>query len=369
LRKLVVLLLVSALIISGVGCSGSGDNFKEVDDVTREGLIALLQAAALGGCGEYAINVDVEIGAGSVGDVTGSVSGNLAEAEIVSISFLEDKLIEVSRGEISPEGKWGPLTMLYGPKAFVMLEGEAMKGYYIPGPRFAAVLVSAGAYSDFLVNPRDTGLVALALIHGGKLQEAADLLAGLQTIHPLLSGLPAKADIFGRPQGDAVDYAATAWAGYAAAVLAKAASDNPDLWNEARAYASYLEAIAVPEDNETRLAGWLLFTELSRKSPDSAGLAEKWQLEPGETYDPLVGTWMLLSGRKIKKYVDFNYVPVSQTDKWIHYNLLAFLNKLPAEPDLAVSDVFGGKAVTENGEISLQATSWMLIALQGGLTN
>ena len=116
-------------------------------------------------------------------------------------------------------------------------------------------------------------------------------------------------------------------------------------------------------------AGWLLFRELSVKNPDSAGLAEKWQLEPGETYDPLVGTWMLLSGRKIKKYVDLNYVPVSQTDKWIHYNLLAALNKLPAEPDLAVSDVPGGKAVTENGEISLQATSWMLIALQGGLTN
>lgn len=368
MRKLLVLLLTAALILSGVGCSGRGDNFKEVDDATREGLISLLHSAAQGGCGEYLINVDGEIEAGSVGDFSGSVSGNPPAAEIVSISFLEDKLIEVSREEISSEGSWGPLTMLYGPKAFVLLEGEVMKGYYIPGARFAAVLVSAAAYSDFLVNPRDTGLVALALIHSGKLQAAADLLAGLQTIHPLLSGLPAKADIFGRPRGDAVDYAATAWAGYAAAVLA-GQTNNSDLWDEAIAYASYLEAITAPEDNEARLAGWLLFTELGKKNSDYAGLAKKWQLEPGETYNPLVGTWMLLAKGKIKKYVDFDYVPVSETDKWIHYNLLAALNKLPAELNLAVKDVPGGKAVVEDGKLSLQATSWMLIALSGGLTN
>jgi len=366
-KKIVVFLLVSALVCSMAGCSHE-EAFLEVDAATREDLLKFLLSAALGGSGEYLVNVEGEIGAGSVGNVSGSVSANLAAAEIVSISFLEDKLIEVSRAEVASDGKWGPLPMLYGPKAFVLLEGEVMKGYYLPGQRFAAVLDSAATYSDFIVNPRDTGLVALALIHGGKLQDAANLLAGLQTIHPLLSGLPAQADIFGRPQGEEVDYAATAWAGYAAAALA-AASDNPDLWNEAQAYASYLKDMEPPADNETRLAGWLLFSELSRKSPDYADLTKKWQLELGEEYDPLVGTYLLLSGGKLKKYVDLNYTPHSQTEKWIHYNLLAVLNKLPAELDLAVSDVTGGKAVVEDGKISLQATSWMVIALQGELSN
>lgn len=367
LRKLFVLLLVLSLFFPLMGCSHN--NHFEVDSATQEGLLSFLQSAALGGRGDYSLNIDGPVGVNNVGAVSGSVSGsgNPVAAVIVSFNFLEDKLIEVSRGEIDADGKWGPLTMLYGPKAFALLQEDVLKGYYIPGPKFAAVLDSAAAYTDFLVNPRDSGLVALALVHSGKLQEAADLLAGLQTIHPLLSGLPATVDIFGRSQGETVDYAATAWAGYAAAVLAKAASNHPDILNQAKAYASYLDAITPPDDNETRLAGWLLFSELSRINPDYVELAEKWQLKPGEEYNPLVGTWMLLSGGKIKRYVDLDYVPVSQVDRWIHLNLLAALNKLPAELDLALSDVPGGKAIIEDGKISLQATSWMLIALEGKL--
>lgn len=366
MRKRVVLLLVSALSLSFMGCSHKSISFK-VDTATQEGLLSFLQSAALGGRGDYALNIDEPVGVSDVGAVSGSVNGNPADAVMVSLSFLEDNIIEVSRGQIDTDGKWGPLAMLYGPKALVLFQEDGLKGYYIPGHKFAAVLDNAAAYSDFLVNPRDSGLVALALVHAGKLQEAADLLAGLQTIHPPLSGLPATVDILGRSQGGTVDYAATAWAGYAAAVLAKAASDHPDILNEAKAYASYLKAIALPDDNETRLAGWLLFSELSRINPDYAELAEKWQLEPGEQYDPMVGTWMLLSGGKIKRYVDFDYMPDSQADRWIHLNLLAALNKLPAELDLALSDVPGGKAILENGKISLQATSWMLIALEGKL--
>ena len=350
-----------------MGCS---HNIQfEVDSATQEGLLNFLQSAALGGRGEFVLNIDGSFGASSVGEISGSVNGNPTGTVIVSVNFFEDSLIEVSRGEVDSDGKWGPIDMLYGPKALVLFQGEVLKGYHLPGQKFAAALNSAAVYSDFLVNPRDSGLVALALIHSGKLQEAADLLAGLQTIHPHYSGLPAKVDVFGRAQEETVDYAATAWAGYASAVLAKAASYNEDIWKEANTYATYLEHLAIPEDNETRLAGWLLFTELSTKNPDYAELAEKWQLEPGEQYNPIVGTWMLLSGGKIKRYVDLDYVPVSQVDRWIHLNLLAALNKLPAELDLAVSDVPGGKAVMEDGKISLQATSWMLIALGGQLRN
>jgi len=356
-------------MISVTGCANKGDQFQEVDQATREALLDFLQQAALGGQGKCKITTDEEVGESSVGSISGSVSGNYTAAEIVSISFLDDKILEVSRTEVTPDGKWGPLTMLYGPKAFLMVEGDELRGYSLHDARFAAVLSSASSYADFRIDPLDTGIVALALIYSGKGQEAANLLAKLQSIHPIYSGLPANGDVFGVSYDPAVDYCATAWTGYAAAVLAEA-SEHPDLWREAKSYASYLEELAVPAEAETRLGGWLLFSKLSKEYPDYAALADMWQLEPGGEYNPLLGTYMLMSGvkeREVKKYVDKEYVPVSETDKWIHYSLLAALDYLPAQVDVAVESVPGGMAVLEEGKISLQATGWMMIALQGGL--
>jgi len=368
-KKLSIILIVLALMISVTGCANKGDQFQEVDQATREALLDFLQQAALGGQGKCKITTDEEVGESSVGSISGSVSGNYTAAEIVSISFLDDKILEVSRTEVTPDGKWGPLTMLYGPKAFLMVEGDELRGYSLHDARFAAVLSSASSYADFRIDPLDTGIVALALIYSGKGQEAANLLAKLQSIHPIYSGLPANGDVFGVSYDPAVDYCATAWTGYAAAVLAEA-SEHPDLWREAKSYASYLEELAVPAEAETRLGGWLLFSKLSKEYPDYAALADMWQLEPGGEYNPLLGTYMLMSGvkeREVKKYVDKEYVPVSETDKWIHYSLLAALDYLPAQVDVAVESVPGGMAVLEEGKISLQATGWMMIALQGGL--
>ena len=365
MKKLTVLLLAITLVL-GAGCVG-GDTFKAVDAATREDLLAFLATAALGGRGENTIIVDGEISSDIVSEVSGHISGSADGAEMVSLGFYDGKVVEVARCDVSAEGKWGPLTLVNGPKALVLLKGEETMGYYVDQPRFAADLTAGLKYAGYRVNPLDTGLVALALVKGGKLQEAADLLAGLQRIHRLHSGLPVRVDVFGNALGEEVDYTATAWAGYAAAVLARTASDNADIWNEAKAYASYLEGIDPPPVAETRLGGWLLFTELSKKESAYGQLADKWQPEAGEEYDPLVGTWMLLAKGKAKDYADPDYQPVSATDRWIHYNLLAALKKVPVELDLATAEVPGGRAVIEEGRASLQATSWMVIALMGGL--
>lgn len=366
MKNLVIGLILLALMVSVCGCANTGENFQEVDQETREALLAFLEEVALGGQGQCNILTDDEVGESSVGTISGSVSGKFTNAEIVSISFLDDKILEVNRAEVSPDGKWGPLTMLYGPKALIMVEGDVLLGYRLLDSRFAAILSSGSSYADFLIDPQDTGIVALALIYSGKAQEAANLLAQLQTIHPTQSGLPVKVDVFGVSLDNTIDYSATAWTGYAAAVLAEG-SDHPNLWKEAKAYASYLEAQPLPADDETRLGGWLLFSQLGDKYPEYAALADEWKLERGEEYNPLVGTYILMSGGKVKKYIDQDYVPMSETDKWIHYSLLAAVNKLPAEIDVAVENAPGGMAVIEEGKISLQATGWMMIALQGGL--
>ncbi|MGI6362400.1 MAG: hypothetical protein ACOX21_01210 [Bacillota bacterium] len=369
MKQIFIIFSSLVLILSAPGCAHRSEQFQEIDQDTREAVLAFLQQAALGGRGKCKIITDAEVGESSVGNISGSVEGSFSKAEIVSISFLDDKLIEVSRTEVLPDGKWGPLTMLYGPKALLLVEGKELLGYSLYDARYAAVLSAASAYADFRIDPMDTGIVALALIYSGKGQEAANLLAQLQTIHPTYSGLPANGDVFGVTFDPAVDYCGTAWTGYAAAVLAEA-SDHPDLWREAKAYASYLEDLSVPAAAETRLGGWLLFSKLSKEYPDYAALADMWQLEPGEEYNPLLGIYMLMSGVKegeIKKYADKEYVPVSERDKWIHYSLLAALDYLPAQVDVAVESVPGGMAVFEEGKISLQATGWMMIALQGGL--
>lgn len=363
-KKFITCLLVMLMVLSGLGCS-NGDKFKEVDEKTRKELLSLLETAALGGRGEYIIAID---GEAELGEVTGTITSSPGDCDILSISFFEGKYIEVQRSQVTPEGKWGPLVLVSEPRALVLLKGKELKGYNITKPRYAAMLTGGTSYSDFLVDPKETGLVALALIYGEKYQEAADLLAGLQLIHPLYSGLPEDADIFGGSLTEEVDYTATAWVGYATAVLASL-TDNSDIWREANQYASYLEGISVPNNVETMVGGWLFFNELAKKDSSFSATADKWQPQLSDNYDPLIGLALKVSQSKITTYVDTAYTPKSAADRWIHYSLLASIGKLPSNLDLSLQGVPGGVAVIEDGKISLSASSWMFIALQGGLKN
>lgn len=363
-KRLIVALLVLAMVLPGFGCS-HGDSFGAVDEKTRAGLLDLLESAALGGKGDHTVAI---AGAAELGQVTGTIDKPLTDCEALSVSIFEGKYIEVERIEVAPEGNWGPLLLVNEPWAIILLKDEELKGYSLSKPRYAAVLTGGTSYSDFLVDPRDTGLVALALTYSEKYQEAANLLAGLQSIHPQFSGLPKETDIFGGSLSEEVDYTATAWVGYATSVLARI-TDNPDIWHETKKYASYLEVIPVPEDIETLVAGSLLFFELAKKDPAYSAIAEKWQPAAGDSYNPLIGLWLEISQGKAKDYVDTAYNPESAVDRWVHYSLLAASGKLPADLDLSVESVPGGIAVTDGGKISLSATSWMVIALGGGLGN
>lgn len=357
------IILVVLLVFSAIGCGGEK---LAVNDETKAGLVDLLLVAALGGRGEYQLDVEAEEGAGFLKTVSGSVETGAAGMEVASVSLQDGILTEVGRVSVSASGDWGPLTTVSGAKALLLLEGKALKGYYVYQPRFAAVLTGGSRYEDYVVDASDTGLVALALTYSGELQAAANLLAASQNIHPGFGGLPFEPDICGFAAGEEVDYTATAWAGYSAAVLASFASDNPRLWQEAKAYATYLEG-ATPENTETCLAGWLLFTKLDEKYGGYAESAEKWRPVPGDEYDPFVALYLLQSKGKAKNYVDFNYEPASSVDQWVHYNVLLALNKLPAGLEPAVEAVPGGMAVLTDAKVSLQATSWLLLALQGGL--
>lgn len=365
-KRVLILLFVLALVLVGFGC-GRQNNFTELDQGSRQKLVDLLLTAANGGRAQYLVSVDGGITADYFGDATGTVDSSLAGANVLSVSFLDGNYVEVDRVEVDSEGRWGPITLVSEPRVLLVLQESALKGYYIPQPRFAGILSAGSSYEDFLTDPKDTGLVALALIYSEKYQEAANLLAGLQTVHPLYRGLPRAADIFGQSLTDEIDYAATAWAGYAAAVLARI-TDNDDIWAEAAAYGSYLEGTTLPKNAEALVAGWLLFSELAEREARYFAVAERWAPQLDGGYDPLVGQWLLLSGGKPKDYIDYDYQPKSAADRWVHYCLLAAINKLPAEPDLTLADVPGGAAVCEaDGKISLAATSWMVLALQGGL--
>ena len=368
MKKLLALVLAAALVFSFSGCSQKGeDDFPGIDSTIRDDLLNFLMSAALGGRGNYVVNVDGEVGHGSVGDVTGSVSGPSATGEIVSISFFNNTQIEVGRGEVGPDGKWGPVTVLHGPKALVLMEENEVLGYWLAPQVFAmAPLSQASNYNDFVISPKESGLVALALIHSGEYQAAADLLAVMRAVHLEHSGLPRRADVFGLTQATNIDASATAWAGYAAAALAKS-TNSLALWEEAKSYALYLRDIDVPADSEARLAGWLMFSEVKEKYPEFGYLPKKWQPEAGPEYDPWLGTWMLLSGEgNLAEYIDLTYQPVSPALKWVHYNLLAALEQLPEEVNLDdLGVVPGGKAIMVNNRASLEATSWMLLSLTG----
>ena len=367
MKKIAILVVTFIIVFSVAGCSGEPDiNFAGVDKEMTANLIGFLESAALGGSGLYEISVDGDIGFGYVGDVQGTVSGAADDAELVSYSFLEGSLIEVGRAPVS-DGKWGPVTVLYGPKVLVLIEGGQTAGYWLTPQVYAmAPFTAEPRFSDFVTMPRHSGLVALALVHSDKPQAAANLLAGLRTAHVENGGLPGRADVFGRPQVQGIDPAATAWAGYAAAVLARATNSN-NLWEEARTYGLYLRDIEVPQGNEALLAGWLLFTELSDKYAEFGYLPDLWQPEVEAEYNPLVGTWILLSGEgDLEDYLNSSFEPESATQKWLHYNLLAALDLVPDELNLSdVKGITGGKAVFANDNASLEATSWMLLTLSG----
>lgn len=363
MKKFVIIVLICG-ILTAAGCASKGDAFTSVDKATREELVQLLLSAAQGGQGEYTLTVQDNVGSETVGEVSGSVSGSPAGAEVVSFSFLDNTLIEVGRVPVQ-DGHWGPVTVFYGPKALVLVDGDRVLGYWLAPQAFAmASLTAVSGHENFLVSPRESGLVALALTHSGKYQDAANLLAAMRLGYGENRGLPQGADVFGRAQTEGMDVGATAWAGYAAAVLADLTRSD-DLWQEAQNYAQYLKDIDVPSDVEPRLAGWLLFSALTDKYPEFGNLPDKWQPVEGGEYDPLFGTWMLLSGRDIASYVDLDYQPESSVDKWIHYNLLASEKQLPDDLDLELVDAPGGKSAVVDGQISLEATSWMALAISG----
>lgn len=368
MKKLVTIILIGLiLVLAATGCAPDGDDaFATVDKATREEIRKFLVSAAQGGQGEYTLTVQGNVGNETVGEVSGSVSGQLEAAEVVSFSFLDNNLIEVGKVPVE-DGQWGPITVLYGPKALVLMEGNTILGYWLAPKTYAFVSLSAASsHRDFRVSPRESGLVALALIHSGEYQEAANLLAAMRPGHAETQGLPQRADVFGRAQGQGIDAGATAWAGYAVAVLAQLTKKNDDLWQEAHTYALYLRDIDVPADVDSRLAGWLLFSALVEKFPEFGYLPNKWQPEMGAEYDPRVGTWMLLSGQDIAEYVDLAYLPATTAERWIHYNLLAAIDKLPEDLDLELLDVPSGKAAGE-GQASLEATSWMALVISGKL--
>ncbi|MGI6364306.1 MAG: hypothetical protein ACOX2G_00905 [Bacillota bacterium] len=364
MKKLTVLVLIG-LLLAVSGCKPEpADPFAAVDKATRSDVVDFLISAARGGWGEYTLGPYGDVGFPTVGEVSGSVSGSPAGAEVVSYSFLDATLIEVEKTPVK-DGRWGPLTVLYGPKVLVLMEGDAVLAYWLTPQRFAmAPLTKVSQHKDFRVSPRESGLVALALAHSGKYQEAANLLAAMRPAHMEYQGLPLRADIFGRALTEGIDPGATAWAGYAAAVLA-ATTGNDNLWEEARSYALYLRDIEAPEAVDSRLAGWLLFSTLVDKYPEFGYLPAQWQPQQEEGYDPLYGTWLLLSGQDIAAYVDTAYQPESPAEKWIHYNLLAAMDALPEELALELMEFPCGKAVGVEGQPSLEASCWMVLAFSG----
>lgn len=363
MKKLGVLILVAIILVTA-GCTLEVDEaFATVDQSTREDLLSFLTSAALGGAGEYSLTVQEGIGSEMVGEVSGTVSGSLDGAQVVSFSFFEDTMVEAGRTPVQ-DGKWGPVTVLYGPKLLALMNGRKVSGYWLTPQSFAMTPLIASRYKNLLVSPRESGLVALALAHSRKYQEAANLLAAIRSVHLENQGLPLKADVFGRAQGEGIDAGSTAWVGYAAAVLA-GLTRNSDLWEEARTYALYLRDLDVPADVDSRLAGWLLFDRVAERYPEFGYLPAKWQPEVNKGYDPRVGTWMLVSGQDIIEYVDLSYLPESPVDKWIHYNLLAAVNQLPDELGLELTELPSGKAVMVEEQVSLEATSWMILALTG----
>lgn len=371
MKKLVVLVILSVLVLTGFGCSKSADPFISVDDDIRNGLVSFLESAALGGRGQYVISVEGDIGEKYVGEIQGSVADAPAGSEIVYFSTLGNSLVEVSRSEVQGDGNWGPITVLYGPKVLVLIGEngvEEVLGYWLSPHMFAVPPLSAMTeYQDLYISPRDSGLVALALIHSGKLQEAANLLASIKELHIQYEGLPKVVDVFGIVWDETVDAEATAWAGYAAAVLART-TNNSKLWDEARRYGLNLQDMAIPDELELRAAGSLLFSELASKYPEFSPLAEQWQPE-ADRYHPLMGTWMLVSGNgSISKYADFDYQPESEREKWLHYNVLAALNKLPEDLGLdGINSFPGGIAWADSEGISLEVTSWIVLTLSGGI--
>lgn len=367
MKKCVLYGVLFVLVLSAFGCSTNGDPFDAVDEETRQGLIGFLESAALGGRGEYTITVEGEVGEKYVGDIRGIAHGAPSSAELIYYSFLDAQLIEVSRTQMDADGSWGPITVLYGPKALILMDGDTILGYWVTPRVFAmSPRTTVADCSDFAVLPRDSGLVALALIHGNKLQEAANLLAEIRPVHMECSGLPEKVDVFGRVLNEGIDVSATAWAGFAAAELAEI-TNNSQLWDEARAYAEYLSAQPIQVDADALVAGWLLFDKLKKKYPEYAERQAEWQPQ-SDDYHPLVGTWMILAGQDVNGFVDLSYQPESAAEKWLHYNVLAALNEVPGDTELdELRDVPGGKAVVDKDIISLEATSWMVLALSGGL--
>ncbi|MTI95557.1 MAG: hypothetical protein FH749_08720 [Firmicutes bacterium] len=352
------------ILVLASGCTVT-DPFADVDPQIKIDLSEFLHTVAFGW--EGSLSVADSPGLHYVGEVTGSVSG---ASEVRAYSYIDSEPTEIDSVEPGPGGNW-ELTVLYGPKIVLAWQDEEMVGQWLEPRTFVNYpwLESEPGADYYLVDPLDTALVALALYMNDQLQDAADVLAPLQAVHQEFSGLPESVDVFGRADADAaISIEATAWAGYVAALLAKA-SDQAVLWAEAEAYAGYLEQLQyVPNDPRQQLPGMLLFEILTSHNNEYQALATAWEVQAGDQYDPYAGLAMALSGERVSQFVDTDFAPQTEAEKWLHFNVLAAAGETPPDLEAELDALTGqpvGSALMADNEPCIAASAWMSIALSG----
>ena len=286
---------------------------------------------------------------------------------VVAYSFVGNRLLPGEPVDVSPDGQWGPLDVVHGPKVIVAYRQQEMVGLWLSPIIFAMQPLEAPpSVNSFSVDPAATGLIALALYHAEQFQAATDVLARLQDLHAEFDGIPTGVDCFGRVFDAEIDIAATAWAGYAALQLAEA-SGMEQLRQQTLAYAGYLADLPVPSDSESRLAGWLLFHGLAKAEEEGyQALADKWQPEQPTDYCPWYGLYAVVTG--IDYEVDEDFQP-DDGQRWLHYLVLADQGMVPEGLEDQVEQLLelgSGLAVAdEEGAIDLRESAWMIMALAG----
>jgi hypothetical protein len=372
LRKIFIL-IISLLLMAGCGRGVTQPPFAGVSPDVQEDLKAFLSTAAFGW--ETGLEIDsipgISFSEYYVGDISGRIAAPDRALEVVTYGILDGNPVELQRAEVNPDGTWGPLTVLFGPKLVLIWAGDELAGEWLNPRHLVRTPWFDGAprQDSFVVDPMDTALASLAMFCSGEYQASADILAALRTVHAANGGLPAEIDVFGRPGSDQIDIPATAWAGYTAALLAQV-SGQEALWEEARTYASYLtQSASVPMDSASRLPGSLLLDVLAKEYDGYREHFQAWKVEAKGEYDPQIGLALVLTASP-GKYVPNVYTPKGETDKWLHYTVLAALGKEPEhlEADLELlADLPVGRGLLDDEDISIRASAWMLIALSGKL--
>lgn len=357
-----VILLVLLCFIS---CSANSPLASlDEDGALESGLVYTLEHILWG---QFGLEVDEQPGLVYLGEVHGRCEVE-SDAQVAAFSFIGERIHETERVSVATDGSWGPLTVVHGPKLLVLFDGSEVAGQYLAPTLFAVAPLDSEPTADLLqADAGATGLTALALFHAGSVQAAADVLARLQDFHRSMGGIPCNVNCFGQSDGEGLDVAATAWAGFAAQELAVASGQQP-LWDEAIAYAGYLEDLAPPEQPEARVAGWLLFDGLARELGDEyRHVAEEWQPKQPDGYCPWYSLFRLASGGKPEP--DLDYLP-QNGEIWLHHLLLDARGKKHEQLDEQV-DALGVLAdgglyvATASGELSIRETAWMVLALTG----